>query len=1361
MKRRIREFMVNLFSLTLAITMCIPTNVYAISMAKKPKQMPTSIRIADSGEKNQQSYIDDDQESTEEDPNYQERKEQTETQTSIDQNPQRLEENKNNYTISQKAKLNNKEDAIIYEIKVTKKQASTKSDSPLNLSLITYKTQALKDIKITKILLDGKETKIQENKADEDKSLHSKTITTPSIEKEITYTLEGTIDKKTIDNKKLYSFDLSLDQGQTNIDLQRISYKFIEYQKEDDPEEKELKLTHIKEGEDELRTINYKKEESEEKADEINYIDYLISKDKADEESQAQEKNKIEYKLSLTNIKEENTEIYLDYYKASDKGFALQKEYSTKIPYQEKLDLDLPASYILKLTVRSKVNKKDTSIEKYAINSREVKSPRFVKEEDSDVSKYALKKFPYIKGFNFFVINSRSSKLVWEIDEIYRNFTWNYSFEPDVDIQIKADDVDIRTGDRRINISISPKLKTDSSYASRQDYLVEDGEFTFPLTRYLEFVKLRAKIGDEILTPSIEINPLIKAATLKLTNINLKEGDKLNISFIVRLKNPRREEGWKVWVNDDIVFKTSSNVYRITDRIHTKKFRNTQIPIDDDYTLVANFVYKNFKDGNEDSTPPPSVGDTGSISLQIKGTDGKWIDVDPSFSAKYRGPVTFDKLKSNLEYRLKYKVYEKLAKEWGTDQVRIIPFDIKKADRKTKSLTVDIVNGNVLGIFNNNKLGFKIPLRISKVNEKGLPLNGSRFHARKIINGEPLPMLDEQGKPTGEQYYPKYYKEKFDASSQASAKLGDNYFRGLSPGIYELWEEKTPDESYIKPLDEDGKALRWYFKVQARKDRNGKEKKPSDDNYLEIEFDFDHKFKESDAWNTDYPEADREKLIGKTIKGIGRVRKDKDRKFYKYMEIVSDDGRSKPAEPDLPYKKIDELRVRNYRKKARLKFFKIDGKSHKNIKDAEFTLRKIQSEEVEKDGKKVVEVKVDANNKPFYESVKTIDEDRRESTDDKVKEYALAKSSENLGVEFMGIGEGTYILEEVRAADGYKLRDFFLTISFSLDQDGSWKELVKGYKKDENGKYIEMDESDGFFNVDRQGNLVSIANEKENIDFKFRKLSDQKDEVGEQIPLKGAGFVLKKVRDSMNANAKAYEYYEDDLDAKAKGALKKYSHNGEAIEFYKSGLVRKLSYACKVYDFDEAGQLIKLDGKDVSEKDKKDIRDKLIQKDLGAATRGKYYQTASSQADGGVSFSDLGEGIYELIENQIPTGYLGANRQYSWIFKVEKKDKGLEIKHDLKVEKDYYRQFPKLDSQISYKEAYTDNSNVKESLNDKFSYEITNTKLNKDEKPIDGTENENQAFSYPSTGGLGTSPAFTIIGLAMMTAGAIYLARKK
>ena len=1330
-------------------------------MAKKPKQMPTSIRIADSGEKNQQSYIDDDQESTEEEPNYEEKKEQTETQTTTDQNPQSFEENKNNYTISQKAKLNNKEDAIIYEIKVTKKQASTKSDSPLKLSLATYKTQALKDIKITKILLDGKETKIQENKADEDKSLHSKTITTPSIEKEITYTLEGSIDKKTIDNKKLYTFDLSLDLGQTNIDLQRISYKFIESQKEDDPEEKELKLTHVKENEDELRSISYNKEESEDKADEINYIDYLISKDKADEESKAQEKNKIEYKLSLTNIKEENTEIYLDYYKASDKGFALQKEYSTKIPYQEKLDLDLPASYILKLTVRSKVNKKDTSIEKYAINSREVKSPRLVKEEKPDDSKYALKKLPYIKGFNFFGIKSRSSKLARDIDAIYRNFTLNYSFEPDVDIEIKAEDVDIRTGDRRINISISPKLKTDSSYASRQDYLVEGGEFTFPLTRYLDFVKLRAEIRDETLTPSIEINPLIKAATLKLTNINLKEGDKLNISFIVRLKNPRREEGWKVRVNDDIVFKTSSNVYRITDRIHTKKFRNTQIPIDDDYTVVANFIYKNFKNGNEDPTPPPSVGDTGSISLQIKGIDGKWLDRDPSFSAKYRGPVTFDKLRPDLEYRFKYKVYEKLAKEWGTDQVRIIPFDIKKADRKTKSLTVDIVNGNVLGIFNNDKLGYRIPLRISKVNEKGLPLNGSRFHARKIINGDPLPILDEQGKPTGEEYYPNYYKEKFDAISQASSKPGDNYFRGLSPGIYELWEEKTPDESYIKPLDEDGKPLKGYFKVQARKDKNGEGKKPSDDNYLEIEFDFDHEFKESDAWNVDYPEVDRKKLIGKTIKGIGRARKDKDRKFCKYIEIVPDDGRSKPAEPDFPYKKIDELRVRNYRKRTRLKFFKIDGKSHKNIKDAEFTLRKIQSEEVEKDGKKVTKVKVDANNKPFYESVKTIDEGGKESTDDNDKNYALAKSSENQGVEFTGIEEGTYILEEVRSAAGYKLRDFFLTISFSLDKDGFWKELVKGYKKDKYGKYIEMDASDSFFNVDRQGNLVSIANEKENIDFKFRKLSDQKDERGEQIPLKDAGFVLKKVRDSLKANAKAYEYYEDDLDGKAKGELKKYSHDGEVIEFYKSGLVQKLSEAYKVYDFDEAGKLIRLNGKDASEKDKKDIRDKLIQKDLGVATRGKYYQIASSQADGGVSFSDLGEGIYELIENQIPDGYKSDNRQYSWIFKVENGANGLEIKHDPKVEKDYYRQFPKLDSKISYKEAYTDNSNVKESLNDEFSYEITNTRPNKDEKPIDGTEIENQALSYPSTGGLGTSPAFTIIGLVIMTAGAIYLARKK
>ena len=1006
---------------------------------------------------------------------------------------------------------------------------------------------------------------------------------------------------------------------------------------------------------------------------------------------------------------------------------------------------------------------------------------------------------------------------------------------------------------------IKERKKVDNTSDS---YLVENGEFVFPLTSYLDFVDPSANIGTSTLTPTIEVNNTTSASSLKIDKINLKKEDKLNISFTVKLKNPSREEGYDVRINDDIVFKTSTKEYKISDRIHTKKFTN---PVDPgtkaDHIVVANFIYRNYKDGKEDSDNPPSTGDAGTITLQYKGENGNWYDRSPSKSAKYSGPVTFTNLNPNLEYRFKYEIYDNLVKEWGLDKERFIPFNIKEADKQTKSLTVDIENGNMLEIFNHDETGFRIPLRVTKVNENRAPLTGSRFHARKIINGDPVPIVDDQGNPTNESAYPKYHDEKFDATSEATGEPGDNYFRELSPGIYEIWEEQTPDLTYRQPLDKDGNPLKWYFKVQVGKDKNGKYKKPSDDNYMEIQFDFEHEFKDTDDWNKNYPEEDKQKLIGKTVKGIKKAIDDKDSQFYQYTEIIPDDGRSKPARPDAPYKGIDDVRVTNYRKKTKLSFFKKDIETHKNLKDAEFTLRKVQTETVTEAGKKVEKVKVDNNNKSIYAEVKTTDDKGKPYTDDqlaelmvqpfdKQKNYALAKSTENLGVEFTNIEEGTYILEEVKAADGYKPTDSFLTITFTEAEDGSWKEVVKGYKKDSNGKYVEMGSTDTFFSKDKDGRLVSIANKKKyinlkfhkirarkganeeeipvntasfkltqvdengkdlpgakqwnvqanfssnefnftnlgvgrykleetkaidefekpdpwffevkddennpgklkiefekasksisftpygnsnlspeidengnpkdlkiknysRINFKFRKLSDQKDANGKQIPLKDAVFRLKKLRYSMEDKAKAYEYYEkkenDQDNSYQDGALKKYSHGDQVTEFYKSGTVQKFTKARKVYEFDENGNLTKVDNKDATEQDKKYVKDKVVPDSVSAAT-GKYYSTMRSQSDGAVSFGDLGEGIYELTETKIPDGYQSSNKQFSWIFKVEKGADGLEIIHDPAFEKEYYKTFGTEESKKYYKEAYATNSNVKESKANEFSYEITNTK---------------------------------------------------
>lgn len=368
MKGRLKEFALKLFALTLAITISIPTNVYAIGLSKnKNKQMPTSIRIADNSEY-EDEYV-----------------EEGETNDDTSNGIVLSETDRRAYKISHKASLNDDHDGIIYTIKLEKiKDTDHDPERKMTLSLATNKNQSLRDINVKEVRdlsEDGANIDYREEKSDKD-GLDSLAITSPSVEDSIEYVLEAPIDKEVIDTKKLYSFDMSLDIDGYNIDLQRISHKFIEYENEDNPDLKELRLTSVKEKEDDLRQIAYIKEDEEGKDDRVVYTDYILSKDKADEESKSLEKNKIEYKISLDNIKKEYAEIKLDYYKAGEKGFDLQREFSTNIPYQEKIDLDVPVGYLLKLSLVGKVDKKNTKTQNYGVNGREVKSPRFVKEEE-------------------------------------------------------------------------------------------------------------------------------------------------------------------------------------------------------------------------------------------------------------------------------------------------------------------------------------------------------------------------------------------------------------------------------------------------------------------------------------------------------------------------------------------------------------------------------------------------------------------------------------------------------------------------------------------------------------------------------------------------------------------------------------------------------------------------------------------------------------------------------------------------------------------------------------------------------------------------------------------------------------------
>lgn len=531
-----------------------------------------------------------------------------------------------------------------------------------------------------------------------------------------------------------------------------------------------------------------------------------------------------------------------------------------------------------------------------------------------------------------------------------------------------------------------------------------------------------------------------------------------------------------------------------------------------DMILKANFIYSNQKDGIDDSKSVPKDSSPGTVELFVNKRQGlvdNWVKVPNSKKeAPYKGTLEYTGLDLDSDYKLVYTRDTEIAGGWGSETVSEYRFESRDAD-ENNTVTVNITNGNLVEIFNHDETGFRIPLRITKVNENKAALTGSQFKARKLVNGERVPIYEkkEDGTyvDTGKVAFPKYYAEKYDGVSEATGKPGDNYFRELTPGIYELEEIKTPDNTYRPPKDKNGNPMKWYFKVVINK-----EKVPRDANYMDITFDFEHTFSEKDDFNIGITEAEKKELIGKTIKGF----KKGDPDFARYIEEVKDDGRSDPARPDAPYKWIHDARVTNYKNKTKLNFFKKDKASYQNIGGAEFSLRKAKLDNGKlvfgNDGKPEYEKEPTTDSKGDPLTKEQLDAMRVQPYDDKLG-FAKKASNDQLGVEFTNIGEGTYILEEIKLADGFKPTDSFLAITFTEDEKGSWKEEIKGYEKDANGSYKEMTDPNKFFSKNTNGELVSVKNEKAYIDLKFQKIEGKKGANGEDIPVESADFKLTQV----------------------------------------------------------------------------------------------------------------------------------------------------------------------------------------------------------------------------------------------------------
>lgn len=724
--------------------------------------------------------------------------------------------------------------------------------------------------------------------------------------------------------------------------------------------------------------------------------------------------------------------------------------------------------------------------------------------------------------------------------------------------------------------------------------------------------------------------------------------------------------------------------------------------------VKVNFLYNNMDDAGNVEKSAPDDKFAGKMNLQVQKGD-QWLDIasQSQKNVPLKGSIEFDNLNTDSTYRLVYRRDQVLAERWGLPNTSSYSVDLSDVSKDTFEFTIS--NGNLLRVFNKDETGFRIPLRITKKDENGSPLTGAQFTAKKIIQGE-----------SG-----KYSNEEFDAVSEATGLSGDNYFRELSPGIYELTETRSPrpkeiendeDSDYLLPKDKYGNEQKWYFEVKE----NPKQTNPRKADYMIIDFKFSHTFSKDDAFTEAGNEYNSDDWYGKTIYGTepvnGEDGKVANEDFMKLIKLVPDDHRSNPARPDAPYKKINDLEVTNVKKKTDFNFIKSDEYS-KALENAEFRLRKLAI-----DGK--------GNIQKTGEDYKFDEELVYDETD---------TSNLNEGVSFKDIPEGKYLLKETKAPEGYEKLEKPIIVEFKISPDtGKWEQTlvedadngitkkeyynnIISYRSDNTGirqiknkiSYAKLE----FAKVDQAGNEVKLsAFRLDKLDEKGNVVNDDSDYPQTRRNWKSAQFTFDNLTKGKykltETNPSSYQRpnptYFDVGENKETGKLKiKFEEGDPNISFEKDkkGNPTKIKFTNfdKIdFEFTKIGdakdnplygagftlkKVLTEKPRQVGSGEEGQVIDRSKQikytEDGEVAEESKeledysYFEKANSYSDGKIKFTGLSQGVYELEETNIPNGYQRLNAQRKWIVVVEKNEKGdgLEVKYDYDYEKEYYQKY--------------------------------------------------------------------------------------
>lgn len=293
----------------------------------------------------------------------------------------KIEKDLGDYSLEITSKLDESLTKIDYTIKAKRKNQA-KNENPdqvsdRNLSLTIAKTPTSN---INKIELVSASTDTETNDPDFKEDFESLVIKS-KVRDEIIYKLRADVNKakdqrsydliiglKEADKEAgVFTYNLKAQTGVTIVDNQTVEIIQLVNQ-----EEKSTKAKG-----------DYKKEGILgglfASHDTITWTDYIVNEEENNKE--------ITYDFDLDQNQEAtNSQIGLDYYEQSENGFEIKREFSQKIDFSKKVKFEIPKGFIAKLSLQTKVSKKNTNIKSYSLNNSVLKNPIYIEGNEEEKS---------------------------------------------------------------------------------------------------------------------------------------------------------------------------------------------------------------------------------------------------------------------------------------------------------------------------------------------------------------------------------------------------------------------------------------------------------------------------------------------------------------------------------------------------------------------------------------------------------------------------------------------------------------------------------------------------------------------------------------------------------------------------------------------------------------------------------------------------------------------------------------------------------------------------------------------------------------------------------------------------------------